>query len=346
MTPTKRVQSARLIRGYQKDHPGDNEMAKPKLKDQRPDYEIDNEEIAHRMRQAVENCEEYGTTEIAQFCKVNRTLVYEWMRAGGSRPSVENMTKFCKAVGVDFEWILFGVEPDQFLEPIDTAELLEFKNIKAFRQKNKPDVKDPEESGGLVTVFIPNIEPDDIGQGEIKDVDDIEAQINSWITDPIGKGMSITLMEDALDAIGIPRFCAQVIYPNFKPFHEQGTVLGFATDIVPSRGDFTMLAVKKNHWDFWRVVSGFFYPVDARLATNNMAADFYENHQCVMTSSMTEVRVDDVHVNTENGDEMKLIGVATFKSEWLTGMLKQKFTSLPQRRELAWNKRARIPENE
>jgi hypothetical protein len=260
---------------------------------------------------------------------------------------MDNLTAFCKATGADWEWIMFGVEADQFLEPMDTSDL------KAFRQRVKksegafPLHYTNEGQGDLVTVFIPNIEPDELTQRKITKVDEVEKLVDEWVNDPTSrKGLSIPLFENELNTIGIPRFCAQVVSLEFGPGHNQGAMLGYATDIVPMRGDFTLVAVKKHNWEFCRFTTGFFFPVDSRLSINNMAADFYANHECVLRTSKSEVASDDIHINTKNGDEMKLIAVATYKTEWLSMMLKEKFTSLPGRRDEAWAKRARIPERE
>lgn len=342
MTPKQMVRGDKLILEYEKENQGRRRMPKVRLKDQRPDYEIDNDAISDRMREAVEECEDYGTTEIAQFCKVNRTLVYEWMRVGGSRPSIENMTKFCKAVGVDFEWIMFGVSDYQTFEPMQTADVVELNGFTANRRAYRTKVKGDSSQGDLITIFIPAVDFTELNDNLNKNDKFVEEILEEWNADESSRrGLSIMVYEEQLGTHGIPTFCSQVISRDYEPAFTQGTVLGFATDLVPQRGDFVMMVCKKTEWKHWRYHTGFFFPKDSRLAANNMAQHFYDNYECVVAINPTERNHDDLYLDYSKGDRYNLIAVATYQTSWLVTMLKEKFTSLPTRREDAWKNRAR-----
>ena len=182
-------------------------MAKPKLKDQRPDYEIDNAAIADRMREAVEQCEDYGTTEIAQFCGVNRTLVYEWLRAAGSRPSVENMTKFCKAVGVDFEWIMFGVEDTRPFAHTRTED----ENVVHF-ERPIVDARGAPDAQSLVTSYIGIYELDEVQEKIKEDPSKFRDLVQGFKTAPKDRtSLAITLNPNKLHVPGIPKFAFQFL---------------------------------------------------------------------------------------------------------------------------------------
>ena len=93
-------------------------------------------------------------------------------------------------------------------------------------------------------------------------------------------------------------------------------------------------------------MAGFFFSIDGRLSTNDMARDYYRNQKGCVCINRLGKNVDDVYYNLDEGDKIILMGVGTLEIEWMSTMMRDKHTVIFEKREVAMSKRTRFPENE
>ena len=337
---------------------GEFEMPKLKLKDQRPEYVLDREAMAERMREAVEQCEDYGTTEIAEFCGCDRSLVYEWCRVGGSRPGMDNLTAFCKATGADWEWLMFGVSEETSKVGTHTDD----DNVVQLERIIEAYDTHPRTSSVLRYVGIYELD-------EIRDAisDDPKLWINhisSFAKQPSERTcLAITLNADKLHLPGIPSFILQYLIDG--PHFERGTFLGYATDIAPARGKFCTFAIKKRMTGHeqniytetgedprtFTIANGYYYPLHDRLLASTSMGDTYKqaNKGFVLQLDRDNPSPDDVVCVPDDFDDWlwdcRILGVVTWMCHWQDDVALKNHTGMWERLDKVYEGR-RIRQNE
>ena len=336
----KEIRQQKLVRYRQNgtSQNGESEMSKLKLKDQRPDYVLDRNAMAERMREAVEQCEDYGTTEIAEFCGCDRSLVYEWCRVGGSRPGMDNLTAFCKATGADWEWLMFGVDDSDRGMPKASEDKTVVQMERPLKLERTPEIE------SLVTRYIGIYELDEVQDLIKKDPDNFLKKVKLFADTPQERtSLAITLNPNQIHSPGIPKFVFQFLAPGTP--YPQGTFIGYANDLAPIRGRFCIFAIKYEGSDKFTFSNGFYCPVNDRQISADIGLNFRSerNRGFVLKVLPDKDSDDDVYVLPDNfknwEKDCRLIGTATYRSEWLDTVSTYRHTGLIERLDRVYESR-------
>ena len=311
-------------------------MAKLKMKDQRPEYVIDRKEMAERIRWAIENApDDAGTNEIAQFCGVARSLVYEWQRSASISP--ENLAKLCSCTNVDFEWVMFGVEDERGL-PTASEDRTVVQMERPLKNQRTPEIE------SLVTRYVGIYELDEVQDLIKDDPDNFLKKVKLFADTPQERtSLAITLNPNQLHSPGIPKFVFQFLAPGTP--YPQGAFLGYANDLAPVRGRFCIFAIKYEGADKFTFSNGFYYPVNDRQISADIGNNFRSerNRGFVLKVLPDKDSDDDVYVLPENfknwDKDCRLIGTATYRSEWLDVQSTYRHTGLIERLDRVYESR-------
>ena len=305
-------------------------MANLKMKDQRPEYVIDRQAMADRIREAIENApDEAGTNEIAQFCGVARSLVYEWQRTASISP--ENLEKLCSCTNVDFEWIMFGVtDEDSFQTRTEDTNVVELE--RPLKDNRIPDVD------SLVTRYIGIYELDEVQDLIKNDPDDFHKIVHKFTKRPTDRtSIAIALNPNRIDTVGIPKFAFQFLITGTAI--PRGAYLGYANDVVPARGSFAMFAIKRTGQEDFSFANGFYYTVNDRQISSNMRQGFKAKNSrgFVLKLDPDRDHAADVYLMPDDFDDWsrdcRLIGTATYMTQWLDHTQLNYHTGLTERLE-------------
>ena len=177
----------------------------------------------------------------------------------------------------------------------------------------------------LIDRFLPAISTSEIGMGR----DHVQSILDAYRANR-GDRLGISVAFFNPNVPGIPKYCMQIILPEFKDDMPLGTMIGVADDISPIPGDFI---VGKNDGKF---IAGFFYPVAGQIVSSNRSQSYFDLESFTVSRRRYVHTVMDV---TCTHDTFELIGVCTYKAEWLSPSLVEEQTHLRDRMKTAFESR-------
>ena len=146
------------------------------------------------------------------------------------------------------------------------------------------------------------------------------------------------------ESVGLPRFAIQILTGEHEPLLPLGSLVAFATDILPERGDFVILA-RKPKKRFWTVGVGYF-SLNNRVVPDNLA-DFYPRisssdmgYKVFLNRLPGEPSIDPFTVDCF-ADEWLTIGVGVYMMSWLTPHHRMNQTLLETRLDRRFKMRGR-----
>ena len=268
--------------------------------------------MGDRIAQAMED---NGTSnrELSILMEVGERTVSDWKKDGTI--SLKRLPLLARHLNTSVEFLITG-ETTEFLKhrPSDD-NVVEFNREAGFEGVNMP----------LIDRFLPAISTAEIGMG----MDHVQSIIKEYSTNH-GDRLGISVAFFNPDVPGIPKYCMQIILPEFKEDMPLGTMIGLADDISPIPGDFI---VGKNNG---KLVAGFIFPVGGHIASSNRSQSYLDLDQFIVCKRLLPSTVMDITCTHET---FELIGVCTYKANWLSPSLIEEQTHLRDRMKTAFESR-------
>ena len=268
--------------------------------------------MAERIKEIMEQ-QGVLDRDLARALDVADRTIYNWKTTG--QVSRKLLPLLGHYLGCSVEWLVTG-KTTEFLKPRPSDDnVVEFNREAGFEGTNMP----------LIDRFLPAISTAEIGMGR-----DAVRQIISEFSKNHGDRLGISVAFFNPNVPGIPKFAQQIILPEFCEDMPLGTMVGFADDISPIPGDFI---VGRNNGKF---VAGFFFPVGEHIASSNRADSYLNLDNFEVCRRKIKKTVMDVQCSH---DTFELIGVCTYKAEWLSPSLLEEQTNLRSRMKTAFESR-------
>lgn len=251
--------------------------------------------------------------ELSVLMDVGERTVSDWKKDGTI--SLKRLPLLARHLNTSVEFLITG-ETTEFLKhrPSDN-NVVEFNREAGFEGVNMP----------LIDRFLPAISTAEIGMG----MDHVQSIIKEYSTNH-GDRLGISVAFFNPNVPGIPKYCMQIILPEFNEDMPLGTMIGLADDISPIPGDFI---VGKNNGKF---IAGFFFPVGGHMASSNRSQQYLDLDQFIVCKRLVPSTVMDITCTHET---FELIGVCTYKANWLSPSLCEEQTHLRDRMKTAFESR-------
>ena len=268
--------------------------------------------MGDRIAQAMEDT---GTSnrELSVLMEVGERTVSDWKKDGTI--SLKRLPLLAHHLGTSVEYLITG-ETSSYLKPHSSDE-----NVVQFQRQAKHEgVNLP-----LIDRFLPAVSTAEIEQGKEYVGEIIKANAQSS-----GEriGMSVAFWNE--DVPGIPKYAIQMIIEDHGEDMPHGTLMGIADDISPIPGDY-VIGNKNDEF-----VSGFFFPIDGHLATSDRAGSYKKLKSFVLRRRLNSECSADIICTHEN---FELVGVCTYKAQWLTPSLLEEQTHMRDRMKKAFESR-------
>ena len=176
----------------------------------------------------------------------------------------------------------------------------------------------------------------------------MDSTLEGWIKNPqVLASMPVTIFDNT-DATGLPTFAMQILSREYEPTVQFGALVAFATDILPDRGDFAVLA-RRVKGGFWTVGAGFFY-FNHRVAVSEPSSFFPavslsdQGFKCFLHRTSDKSSVDPFTIDCYR-DEWLTIGVGVYMTSWLNSHHRVTQTRLSKRLDRRFQSRSRIIES-
>tara|TARA_R100001594_G_scaffold92113_1_gene126419 strand:- start:806 stop:1759 length:954 start_codon:yes stop_codon:yes gene_type:complete len=254
--------------------------------------------------------------QVSVWLDVTPKTVYNWRKRGGW--SVLENTLLARHLSTDANWLATG-DLQTSLVKRQSEGAVEYERTVSYDGSTVPQP--------LIDRFLPIVSPSEIGKGKEYITQIIKRNATKG-ADGRRMGISVPFWDSSVP--GIPKFSVQIILFEFGSDMPFGTMVGVADDISPIPGDFIFGTVNGNF------VSGFFYPIGQHLSTASRAADYKNLRKFVIQKRKHKQGVMDV-VTPHNSFE--LVGVATYKANWLTPTLLDRQTMIRTRMDNAFETR-------
>jgi hypothetical protein len=140
------------------------------------------------------------------------------------------------------------------------------------------------------------------------------SSLRDWMDNPERRGaIVVSINPEALDLPGIPLFALQVLVNNLLDFN-YGDYVGFAPDLIPIEGSYTLFA-HRERGEKWQVTPGYFSTPGALCFTDDVSDTFSGLNDFWLKQHPDETHTADVHIGPDK--EWAFIGTATHVSRWL-----------------------------
>ncbi len=269
--------------------------------------------MGDRIAQAMEDT---GTSnrELSVLMEVGERTVSDWKKDGTI--SLKRLPLLAHHLDCSVEWLLTG-KSTEFMSQRTQSEsnVVEFQRQAKHEGANMP----------LIDRFLPAISTAEIAMGR-----DYVKKVLSENSVNQGQRLGISVAFFNPHVPGIPKFSVQIILPEYGEQMPLGTMVGVADDISPIPGDYVI--GNKDH----SMVAGFFYPNGAHIASSNRADGYQKLDSFVIKRNMKTDSEMDVMCNHDN---FELIGVGTYKTEWLSPSMIEEQTHLRFRMKEAFETR-------
>jgi transcriptional regulator with XRE-family HTH domain len=285
--------------------------------------------MGNRITQAMED-NDLSISWIAQQMGVVDRTVSDWRKDGNV--STHRIPLLAEYLSCSVQYLMTGGQESSLQQRTEHADVLQFERHLA-----------PDSVHGapktLLTRYVPIYEMDEVVG---KDPDKFVSGLQTFTDQPQERtSIAITLNPEQVGAPGIPRFCFQFLV-NYIHGFKRGDYVAYATDLIPSRGKFILVAFRekgsKEAWDF---ANGYFTLYGSRQVTSvSMAKDMESYGNFVLKIHPDERHVDDVYISADK-HEWKLLGTATYRAEWLDYVQVLRQTGLSERLDTVYEGRRR-----
>ena len=251
--------------------------------------------------------------ELSVLMDVGERTVSDWKKDGTI--SLKRLPLLARHLNTSVEYLITGETSDYLKPHSGDANVVEFQRQAKHEGVNMP----------LIDRFLPAVSTAEIQKGK-----DFVHEIIKANAQSTGEriGMSVAFWNE--DVPGIPKYAIQMIIEDHKEDLPMGTLMGIADDISPIPGDY-VIGNKDDEF-----VSGFFFPVDAHLATNDRAGRYKKLKKFVLRRRLNSECSSDIICTHEN---FELVGVCTYSANWRTPSLLEEQTRMRDRMKKAFESR-------
>ena len=290
------------------------------------DFSVDSNSISGNKKSEIEKAYNESASRLSKVMKDNKLsdaqvsvwldvtpkTIYNWRKRGGW--SVLENTLLATYLKVDANWLATG-HSQSYLTERKSANVVEFQRQAKHEGVNMP----------LIDRFLPAVSTAEIQKGKdfVHEIIKANAQSSGQRI-----GMSVAYWNE--DVPGIPKYAIQMIIEDHKEDMPHGTLMGIADDISPIPGDYV---IGNNDDEF---VSGFFFPISGHLATSDRAGSYKKLKSFVLRRRLNSESSADIICTHEN---FELVGVCTYKAQWLTPSLLEEQTHMRDRMKKAFESR-------
>ena len=283
--------------------------------------------MGDRITRAMED-QGLSISWIAQRMGVVDRTVSDWRKDGNV--STHRIPLLAEYLNCTVQYLMTGEQEASVHHRTDHSDVLQFERHLTL-DRDGPKT--------LLTRYVPIYEMEEVVG---KDPDKFVSGLQTFTEQPQERtSIAITLNPEQVGAPGIPRFCFQFLV-NYIHGFERGDYIAYATDLIPSRGKFILIAFrKKGSKEGWDFANGYFTLHGSRQVTSvHMAEDMESYGNFVLKIHPDERHVDDVYISGDK-HEWKLLGTATYKASWLDYVQVLRQTGLNERLDTVYEGRRR-----
>ena len=264
------------------------------------------DEMGNSIRIAMEN-RDLDNRTLARLLDVGERAVSEWKNTG--KVSRERIPSLAHILDVTTDWLLTGESWDD--------NIIDLRRI----NESKFGLKDQ------TIVFSPVMEAEDLfSEPSPKTPQKIRVVLDEFRANPRTRPVIPFMISNEAENIGTPEFFLQIISEQYKPF-EYGDFIGFATDVSPMRGHFSIFLVQREKQ--WELTSGFYYPLNQRVTSETAGKTFTTPHDFILRTAQNEDNPDDVIIR--KNDEIIYIGTVVMIHKWTLDVLTHQHTAILER---------------
>ena len=284
--------------------------------------EVNDEDVAERIRQALENVD-MTRREVAEAVGVAEKVIHAWARLG--QISKHNLPRFAEVTGTSLDYLLTGRSaPTIYTQGSKDLSVLQFsRDLSAgVAHSDSQTIRDcPMVDIVDLNKYLPDKSVKN-KKGPFSEA--VENIISEWTANP-STGTSIPVPILKAEASGLPVFGIQLLTEEHQPAIPFSSIILFATDVIPDRGDFCILA-RRQAGAGWTIGAGFFH-INTRVALENPSAFLHQVSEEDLGYSVSLTRLPDTETLDPFSidcfhDEWLIIGVGVFTTRWL-GMVHQ-----------------------
>ena len=258
--------------------------------------------IADRIREASET-RNITNRELASQMGVAERTVNDWKANG--QVSRKNIPLLCKVLDCSVGWLMTG-EEGEYGRRVDTDD----DNVIKLTQTIKGG---PMADREVTYMHVPIVEGHEIESLVKKNPKNWRDIAKDW-TKTQDRGALVVPIYDH-DAPGLPNFAIQCMTSWFHPHVSLGSYMGFATDVVPSMGEFASFLVKKPGTNYWAYMGGFWEPTNWRTNTFRPSDSFDEIDEFTLRLQPHSNSSRDVTLTRED-NEFEYLGALVYQAQW------------------------------
>jgi transcriptional regulator with XRE-family HTH domain len=296
---------------------GEHMAPKTKSTSIQSETEVNDDDVAERIRQALENVD-MTRREVADAVGVAEKVIHSWARLG--QISKHNLPRFAEVTQTSVDYLLTGRSaPTIYTQKGSDSSIIQFSrdlstgvvdsDSQTLRDCPVVDIVDlknhlPENEAKKIKGLFPEM---------------VATVVSDWTANPsIGTSLPVPILNS--DAVGLPVFGTQILTEEHQPEINLSSIVAFATDVVPDRGDFCILARRQAEAG-WTIGAGFFQ-INMRVVPGDPGAFLHQISQKDLGYSVSLTRLPDVETRDPFvidcfNDEWMIIGVGVYTARWL-----------------------------
>ena len=296
-------------------------------------------ELAERIKQLLIE-KDLPRKQIAADLKVTTQTINSWVSRGSiKREHCKALAKYCE---VTLDYLLTGAA--DLYQRGDNPFVLEWS--RRVDVGGSPLKLTNRHCAVVDIVDLPEHLPEEttkLPQGQLMGAGVLNELLTHWTENPhVLSSLPVPIFDE--ESLGLPRFAIQITAREHEPSLPLGCLVAFATDILPERGDFVIMARRPKN-GFWTVGAGYF-SLNTRVIPANLA-EFYPRisssdmgYKVFLNRLPGEPSIDPFTVDCF-ADEWLTVGVGVYLMSWLHPVSRMNQTLLETRLDRRFKMRSR-----
>ena len=329
--------------GYFRGSNGGNSMSpRSRTRKIQPITDVDDSAVAERIREALENID-LSRREVAEAVDVGEKVIHSWARLG--QISKNKLPIFAEVTNTSVDYLLTGrAAPTVYVQNESEPSVLQFSRDLGDGVAHTPSltIRDCQMVDIIdLKKFLPKKSVKNARSPSPSIVADV---VSDWIDNP-ATSTSIPVPMLETDSVGLPIFGIQILSSEHQPIIPFGAAVACATDIIPERGDFCIMARRQSGAD-WTIGAGFFH-FNHRVIPEEPHNFIYSisnedrGYEISLTRMPDKETIDPFKIDCFH-DEWICIGVGVYMTYWLGMVNRMTQTRLDGRMKRRYVSRKRI----